>query len=81
MLDVDAILFELSFYLLHQRTAELLAKPTYQIELDAVAERVKVAMTDDEVREICEKYFARFHDLHFTISRLRTEYAQGKLTE
>ena len=33
------------------------------------------------VREICEKYFARFHDLHFTISRLRTEYAQGKLTE
>ena len=50
-------------------------------ELDAVAERVKVAMTDAEVREICEKYFARFHDLHFTISRLRAEYMKEGLVK
>ena len=57
--------------------AEVL-KPRVE-ELDAVADRVKVAMTDAEVREICEKYYRRFHDLRFTVSRLRTDYVRQKM--
>ena len=49
-------------------------------ELDAVAARVKVAMTDEEVREIGERYFRHFRDLRLTVARLRAEYAAKALT-
>ena len=50
--------------------------------LDGVAARVKIGMSDDEVKEIVENHFAEFHDIRFTVARLRTEYlAKKRLAE
>lgn len=43
-------------------------------ELDAVAARVKVGMSDADVKEIAEKYLPKFRDIRSIVARLRTRY-------
>lgn len=48
-------------------------------ELDAAAERVKVGMTDADVKELSEKYLSRFLNVRYEVARLRAAYLKGVL--
>jgi len=48
-------------------------------ELDPVAERVKVGMSDEEVKAIVETYLPRFRNLRNDVSALRTRYLEESL--
>ena len=43
-------------------------------ELDPVAEKVKVGMSDADVRAIAGAYLSRFRDIRFEVARLRARY-------
>ena len=49
--------------------------------LDKGLERVKIDMTDDDVRDLAENYLAAWRDIRFTVGRLRAEYLKRKLSE
>ena len=49
-------------------------------ELDAVAAQVKVGMSDEAVKDICERYLSRFRDIRFEVARLRAQYLQKGLS-
>jgi len=48
-------------------------------ELDAAAERVKVGMTNADVKELSEKYLSRFLNVRYEVARLRAAYLKGVL--
>ena len=48
-------------------------------ELDAVADRVKVGMSDADVKDVAENFFPKFRDLRANVSRLRAEYLKERL--
>ena len=47
-------------------------------ELDPVAEKVKVGMSDADVRAIARAYLSRFRDIRFEVARLRARYLAEK---
>lgn len=67
----DPVLGDVEFY-------NAVLKPLVA-ELDAAADRVNTSMTDDDVREIAEKYLSRFREIRFEVSRLRADYIRNRL--
>lgn len=48
-------------------------------ELDAAAAKVTARMTDDDVRDLSERYLLRFRNIRDEVSRLRREYRRTDL--
>ena len=47
-------------------------------ELDAIAETIKSSMTDSEASAAYAKHFSDFHDIGYTVSRLRKRYLDDR---
>jgi len=66
----DPVLGDPAFY-------DACLKPLVE-RLDKVAERVKIGMSDADVKEIVEKNFSEFRDINFTVDRLRAKWLNEK---
>ena len=59
---------------------EKVLKPLEE-QLDKGLERVKVGMSDDDVRDLTENYLQQWRDIRFTVGKLRADYLKRKLAE
>ena len=50
-------------------------------ELDAVAEKVKVGMSDADVKDICENYLSTFVNIRQIVAQLRSAWVVDRLSE
>lgn len=50
-------------------------------KLDKGLEKVKVGMSDEDVRDIAENYLQQWRDIRFTVGRLRAAYLKQKFSE
>ena len=57
---------------------KVVLKPIVE-ELDAAADKVKLTMTDAEVKELGEKYLSRFLNIRYTVAQLRARYLKETL--
>lgn len=50
-------------------------------KLDKGLEKVKVGMSDEDVRDVAENYLQQWRDIRFTVSRLRSAYLKERFSE